>query len=172
MIGTFACVCVAGFAKVQDDRQIHLGGDGQLILQDLVLEFVRGGVPVVVQADLTDGYDARVTSELGESLAGVIIPGEGIGGMDTDSGAQQGRCGCQFKHGAGGSKVDGRDEDTGQAGINGALQDTCPIGIELVEIQVTMGICQGHGKVDQLSPAIFSPSCRMAWTLSPCMVSQ
>src|SRR5712691_6804429 len=161
---------------MDDDRLARVAGNAHLLDEDVALDIARRVIVVVVEACLADGHDFRVPSQRGQAAISLIGGFRGIVRMHADGGVKRrvtiGQADAGFKIGRSVAGTDGHHVlDTGG---KGALDHGFAVGIELLTVQMTMGVDQLHlsrapigTSSRKLASTGISPS-REAATIIPC----
>src|SRR5262249_10485757 len=77
-----------GLAGMNDDGKIEFGRELQLASKDFALRFAWGKIVMVIEADLTEGYDLRVRAERAEIVERAWFEFCGIVRVNADGGEQ------------------------------------------------------------------------------------
>ena len=144
---------------VHDDRQVFLLREGQLAVKKLLLALFLRIVPVIVQADLTDGRAFRLFGERERSFKAVVGPGGKFLGVDAGRKPQ----GFVPRGKRGGVPaalfVAAGVQDQLDAGLPKTFDQRLPVFFKSFVVQMSVGI-EIHGRIP--FSTVFCVSIRIA----------
>jgi hypothetical protein len=114
--------------------------DLHLLNEDCALHFAGGEVVVIVEADFADGYYFGVLGQIGKTVFIELLAG--VVGVDSYCGVEElvffGEADSRFQ--IGGAVAGAYRYHVADASIEGALDYLLAVGVELVAVQVAVGI--------------------------------
>src|SRR5579872_2372420 len=132
--------------RVDHDGFPCSGGQRELLAKDAALDVAGREIVMIVESDLADGENLRLFRELRQSFE---RPGRGFGGIvrvDADGRVDEivpaGETERGFEIGRAVTRANGHH--TRDAGCTGALNGRVAVRVELLVIQMTVGIDQCH----------------------------
>ncbi len=125
---------------MDDHRQVKLNGQFKLEREGAVLGGRGCLVPVVVEADLTDGDDFVVSGQIAQPVDPVVAPGRGRVGMHADRGIDAGESFGQGQHGRGVVQIERGNEGARHARCGCALHDFGHVVMERLEVEMAMSV--------------------------------
>ena len=133
---------VPGFAGVDHDRLLRLGRLLHLLDEDVVLDFSRREVVVIVEADFTDRDDFGMLCEISEVAERILVRFRGVVRVDSDGRVERfvaiGKADAGFQIGRAVACAD--RHKSRHARFEGAPDHFFAVRIELVAIQVTVRV--------------------------------
>ena len=130
-----------GLPVVDDNGQAEGLCQLQLAVEHVLLESPgRVVLPVVIQADLSDGPHLGAGGQLPQLQQGPLPPFSAVGGVDPHRGVDMGKFLCQGHCGAGALQVAARVDDQLHPLLGHRGQKFLPVGVEGPGVVVGMGI--------------------------------
>ena len=105
-----------------------------------MLYFLRGLVPVIVQADLTNGDHLLVGRQSAQVIDPLVAPARGRVRMNADGGVDAGEALGQGQHGRGVVQVERGHDDARHAHRGRALHHGRHVVVEGLEVKMTMRV--------------------------------
>ncbi len=133
------------FAIVNDDRQAQLPGQIQLPGKHLRLLFTRGKITEIIKSDFSVSDNLRVLRKLFQLVERRVVRRGRIMGMDADGRINVFMTAGNRQRFAAQSRIGPHRDDAVNPRRPGAFNHVGSIGIELLHLQVGMGIDQHEG---------------------------
>src|SRR6266851_10021822 len=161
---------------MDDDGLAGVAGDAHLFDKNVALDIARRVVVVIIEAGLADGDHFRMRRQHSQALINIVSRLRSVVRMHADGGVQRRvtirQADAGFKIGRSVASADGHH--VLDSGGEGALDHGFAVGIELLTVQMTMGVDQRHlsrapigTSSRKLASTGISPS-REAATIIPC----
>ena len=125
---------------MDDHRQLQLDGEPNLLAERALLHVVRHVLPVVIEADLANGYDLRMRGKFAECVDRPFVERVGVARVDTHRGVDFGVSLGKLDDATTRIHGDAGIDDESDARVPRALDDFVAVGVELFEIEMSMCI--------------------------------